>query len=177
MRHVLKMESPEMESGMDDLMSEPVPPQGDVWPLVERRHSDAGRRTPASFSAIFTFRPRRRCSRGRRKTDPAAYVDRYDARSWGIAVAVLALSLLDTVLTQFHLEMGTAEEANPVMRAVLDAGGYPAFYAAKIIMTILPIIVIMLHKEWPFGKYAARFCLWAYILLACWHAFLLIYLR
>jgi len=151
--------------------------RADGWPLAERRNSDSGRREPASFRDIFATGPRRRCSRGRRKTDPGAYVDHYDARSWGMAASVLALSLLDTVLTQFHLERGTAEEANPVMRAVLDAGGYPAFYLAKIVMTIIPIAVILVHKEWAFGKYAARFCLWAYILLACWHAFLLLYLR
>ena len=148
-----------------------------TWPLVDRRRLEAGRREPTSLRDIFTLRPRRRKSRGRRKDDPGAYVDRYDARSWGIAIAVLVFSLVDTILTQFHLEMGTAEEANPVMRIIIESGGYPAFYVAKIVMTVLPIIVILLHKEWTFGRYAARFCLWAYILLTCWHAFLLAYVH
>jgi len=165
-----------MKTDMDDVVGGETTTRERIWPRAERRRSAFGRREPTSFRDVFSNSPRRRKSRGRRKTDPGAYVDHYGARSWGIAIAVLALSLLDTVLTQLHLELGTAEEANPVMRTILDTGGYPAFYAAKIMMTILPIAVILLHKEWSFGKYAARFCLWAYILLAFWHAFLLLYL-
>ena len=145
-----------------------------TWPHVDRRRTISGRREQASFWEVVSFGLRRRKSRGRRKTDPGAYVDIYDARSYGIAIAVLALSFLDTVLTRLHLERGTAEEANPIMRVILESGGYPAFYIAKIALTILPIVVILIHKEWPFGKYAARFCLWAYIVLSLWHLFLLL---
>ena len=165
---------PDMEKS---IKVETPSPQEPPRTFVDRRCSETGRREPTSLRDIFALRPRRRRSRGRRGDDPGAYVDRYDARSWGIAIAVLVFSLVDTILTQFHLEMGTAEEANPVMRAILESGGYPAFYVAKIVMTVLPIIVILLHKEWTFGRYAARFCLWAYMLLTCWHAFLLVYVR
>ena len=139
-----------------------------------RRNSDNERRAPMFLWDVFSYRPFRRKSRGRRKNDPGAYVDIYDAGSYGIVFAVLALSLLDTALTHFHLKRGIAGEANPIMRSIIESGGFPSFYSAKIAMTTLPIVVIIIHKEWSFGKYAARFCLWVYIVLSLWHIFILL---
>ena len=143
-------------------------------PGVDRRKSNCGRREPMPFWKVFSFRPRRRKSRGRRKTDPGAYVDIYDVRSYCIVFAVLTLSLLDALLTHFHLKRGIAEEANPILRAIIESVGYPSFYSAKIAMTTLPIVVILIHKEWALGKHAARFSLWAYIILSLWHIFILL---
>lgn len=145
--------------------------------MVAERRSGTERREAASFWILFARGPRRRKSRGRRNTDRGAYVDIYDFRTWGIVIAVMLLSLLDAVLTRMHLLRGTAKEWNPVMRVVIEEGGFPAFYAAKAAMTILPMAIIMVHKEWTLGKYAARLCLWAYVLLSCYHAFLLMVTR
>jgi hypothetical protein len=101
------------------------------------------------------------------------YVDIYDMRTWGMAVSVIILSLLDAALTHQHLVTGSAYEANPIMQAVISAGGMPAFYAVKGFLTLGAIAIIMLHKEWKFGKYAARFCLWAYIFLSLYHLFVI----
>ncbi len=68
---------------------------------------------------------------------------------------------------------GSAREINPIMRATLDYGGLPGFFAAKAALTILPMAVIVIHKEWALGRYAARLCLWAYILLATYHLYLI----
>jgi len=145
------------------------PATGEV--CVERR-SGSDRRYPASFKSLFARSFRRRKSCGRRKADKGAYVDIYDTRTWSIAVAVLILSAMDALLTWMHLGRGTAEELNPILKEVINHGGMPAFFAAKVAMTIFPMAVIMVHKEWTLGRYAARLCLMAYILLSCYHIYL-----
>jgi hypothetical protein len=140
--------------------------------LAERR-SGVERRGRAAFAALFASRPRRRKSRGRRTTDSGAYVDVYDSRSWSIAIAVLVLSFLDALLTGLHVIKGSAREINPFLRAILIHGGLPAFFGAKAAMTILPMAVVLIHKEWTLGRYAARLCLWSYILISLYHAYLI----
>ncbi len=144
--------------------------------LTERR-SGAARRIPAPFPSLFTGKPRRRKSRGRRKTDSGAYVDLYDSRSLCIAVAVLILSFIDALLTGVHLMRGSARELNPILNAVLNHGGLPAFFGAKAAMTIFPVAIVLIHKEWALGRYAARLCLWSYILLSCYHMYLIFGVR
>jgi hypothetical protein len=126
-----------------------------------------------SFWALVSSRERRRKSRGRRQADGGAYVDLYDARTLCIVIAVLLLSAMDALLTGLHLIRGSATELNPILQAVIAYGGLPAFFSVKAAMTVIPIAVIMIHKEWTLGKYAARLVLWAYILLAVYHLFLL----
>jgi hypothetical protein len=140
---------------------------------VEERRSGSERRNAMSFWKLFVSRPLRRKSRGRRRTDQASYVDVYDSRSWIIAISVLILSYIDAVLTKTHLVRGSAFEANPLMRTVIDRGGFPLFYIAKAIMTFFPVVVIMIHKEWAIGRLAAKLCLLAYLILTCYHLFLL----
>jgi hypothetical protein len=137
------------------------------------RRSRVSRRIPSSFWSLFSKRPKRRKSRGRRKTDQGAYVDIYDSRSLSIAIAVLVLSLMDALLTRMHLVRGSARELNPILDAILGYGGLPAFFAAKAAMTIFPIAIILIHKEWTLGRYAARLCLFAYLLLSCYHIYLI----
>jgi hypothetical protein len=140
--------------------------------LVERR-SGADRRGPASISAYISSRERRRKSKGRRRTDRGAYVDVFDSRSWSIAIAVLILSFTDAVLTGLHVIKGTARELNPVMKAVIMHAGLPAFFGMKAAMTALPVAVILIHKEWTLGRFAALLCLLAYILITFYHLYLL----
>jgi hypothetical protein len=137
------------------------------------RRSGFDRRNPKSFFAFLTSRNRRRKSKGRRKTDRGAYVDIYDSRTWRIVVAVVVLSFMDALLTCFHMLRGSARELNPILSAIIAYGGLPAFFTFKAAMTILPISVIMIHKEWTLGRYAARLCLWAYILLSFYHLYLI----
>jgi hypothetical protein len=135
---------------------------------MERRSND-NRRVPVSIWDLFSKRPRRRKSRGRRKTDKGAYVDIYDSKSIGIAIAVLVLSLFDALLTRMHLVRGSAREWNPLLNAIINHGGLTAFFFAKIVMTAFPMAIILVHKEWDLGRYAARLCLFAYILITCYH--------
>ena len=146
------------------------PESGNV--CVERR-SGVDRRSRGIIASFFGLQYRRRKAKGRRRSDRGGYVDIYDSRTWGIALSILVLSLLDAILTGLHLREGSAREANPLMNAVLDYGGIPAFFGVKAIMTIIPVGIIMLHKEWALGRYAARLCLWSYILLSIYHIYLI----
>jgi hypothetical protein len=149
------------------------PLTGRIYP--ERRKS-IERRTPQSFFSVFANHFQRRRSKGRRKTDRGSYVDVYDSRTWFIAIAVLILSGIDAVMTALHMLEGTAAELNPIMAAIIRYGGLPAFFGAKAAMTIFPMVVIFVHKEWPLGKFAARACLWAYAVLSLYHLYLIVVL-
>ncbi len=139
--------------------------------LAAERRSGVDRRGRISIFPLSHLGPLRRKQSGRRAQD-TGYVDIYDFRTWSVAVSVALLSLMDAVLTHRHLAAGSAGEANPVMQAVIGLGGMPAFYGVKGLMTLLAVAVIMLHKEWPLGRFAARFCLWIYILLSLYHIYL-----
>jgi hypothetical protein len=139
---------------------------------VERR-SGIDRRRRSAFHSLFNAKNRRRKSIGRRKTDRGGYVDVYDFRTWGVAISILSLSLMDAILTGLHLLKGSAQEMNPIMNAVINYGGMPAFFGIKAMMTILPVAIIVLHKEWALGRYAARLVLWSYILLSFYHLYLI----
>ena len=123
--------------------------------------------------SIFSSPYRRRKSKGRRKTDRGAYVDVYDSRSWSIAIMVLILSFFDAVLTAFQVTAGSAREVNPVMNAVLSQGGVTAFLGVKAAMTVFPMAVILVHKEWALGRFAARLCLYSYVLIFFYHMYLI----
>ncbi len=141
--------------------------------ILPERRSGVDRRAPSGFSSVFVSRFRRRASKGRRKTDRGSYVDVYDPRSWSIAITVLILSCLDALMTGIHMTQGSAIELNPVMNAVIVYGGLPAFFGAKAIMTVFPMAVILVHKEWSLGRFAARLCLWSYVLIFLYHLYLI----
>jgi hypothetical protein len=146
------------------------PMTGEILP---ERRSGLDRRVPSRFSSLFVGGFRRRASKGRRKTDPGAYVDVYDPRSWTIAVTVLILSCVDALMTGIHMARGSAIELNPIMNAVIFYGGLPAFFGAKVAMTFFPMAVILVHKEWNLGRFAARLCLGSYVLIFLYHLYLI----
>jgi hypothetical protein len=135
---------------------------------MDRRSND-NRRVPVSFRDLLSKKYRRRKSRGRRRTDKGAYVDVYDSKSISIAIAVVVLSLFDAIFTRMHLLKGSAREWNPLLNAIINHGGLTAFFVVKLVMTAIPMAVILIHKEWDLGRYAARICLFAYILITCYH--------
>jgi len=141
--------------------------------FVERRSGiDRRRRAFVPLPLINPYRRRR--SKGRRKTDKGAYVDTYDFQTWTIAISILLLSLLDALLTGFHVLHGTAEEVNPILNAALVRGGIPFFISVKAILTVLPLAIIVLHKEWKLGKRAAWVCLLSYVLISLYHLYLIL---
>jgi hypothetical protein len=135
------------------------------------RRSWIDRRDPAKFGFLFGHF-RRRKKGGRRKTDRGGYVDVYDVRTWSVVFSVLILSFMDAVLTGLQVNRGSAHELNPILDAAISCGGIPALFGVKAAMTVLPMTVILVHKEWTLGRYAARLCLWSYILVSVYHLYL-----
>jgi hypothetical protein len=143
--------------------------------LLHEERTGEDRRRKAAFPPIFSAYRRRRSS-GRRQTDTARYVDIYDAGSWRVAVSILLLSTLDAILTGMQIRTGLFREANPLMNALLVHGGVYSFVSIKLAMTAMPLAIIVLHKEWAAARFAARLCLWAYILLTFYHLYLILLL-
>ena len=140
-------------------------------PESERR-SGRNRRKHRAFPPLFSSYRNRR-TKGRRKTDKGGYVDVYDFRSWGVAFSVLILSLADAVLTGMQINAGRVQEANPMMNVLFRLGGIYSFVGLKAAMTSLPLAILVLHKEWALARYAARLCLWSYILVSAYHIYLI----
>ena len=147
------------------------PEAPDMTALERRRRHD--RRKQAGILSLFARTHKRRRSKGRRAKDRGSYVDVYDARSWAWALSVLLLSLLDAVLTWHQIAGGWVREANPLMKEILTRGGTSAFFGVKAGMTVFPLAIILVHKEWEISKFAVRICLWSYILVSIYHLFLL----
>ena len=152
-----------LEMGDCDLINRPTDR------AYERRSGKDRRRT--AYLSLFSPQ-RRRKSKGRRLSDKGGYVDFYDIGSWGVALAVLLLSLLDALLTGMQVTMGKVEEANPLMRMAISRGGIPVFLSMKMAMTALPLAILVVHKEWALARYAARLCLGSYIIIAVYHVYL-----
>lgn len=93
--------------------------------------------------------------RGARRADEGRgqYVDRYRPAELALCAWLLVASLADLGLTALHLEAGGAE-ANPLMAWFLDAGGLPAFTAAKLAATVPTSLFLLLHVRFR-GAYAA----------------------
>ncbi len=138
---------------------------------VERR-SGLNRRKERGFPPLFSAHRSRR-AKGRRAADKAGYVDVYDLRCWGVAVSVLVLSFADAVLTGMQIGAGRVQEMNPLMGALIRSTGIYSFVSLKAAITALPLAVIVLHKEWTLARYAARICLWSYIMVAAYHVYLI----
>ncbi len=141
--------------------------------LVQRNVWCADRRARPVFPPLFSAYRRRRSS-GRRRTDRPGYVDVYDLGTWGIALSILLLSMIDAYLTTFQVQRGLVREANPLMNMVLVRCGHHSFISLKLALTALPLAILVLHREWRVARYAARVCLWAYILLTFYHLYLVL---
>ena len=139
---------------------------------LEKRRKGTDRRLTTSFWPRFGGLRRRRSS-GRRKGDPAGYVDIYDRGSWAIALAVMAMSFIDAVLTVLQIQRGAVREANPVMNMTLAWGGIYGFFCLKASMTAFALAIIIVHKEWVLARHVARLCLWFYVLIMFYHLYLL----
>jgi len=84
----------------------------------------------------------------------------------------MVLSILDAILTGLQLSQGRITEANPLMDKVIRWGGVYTFFGIKAAMTAFPLAIIILHKEWILGRFAARLCLWCYIMVCIYHLWL-----
>ncbi len=101
---------------------------------------------------------RRRVRRGADR-EGLFFTDRFDALILGFIVAVLVLCIVDGVLT-IELLGVNSEEANPVMKFLLDRGHLP-FLVGKYALTAVGLPFLVVYKNWPlFGtRFRAGFLL------------------
>ena len=87
------------------------------------------------------------------------FTDRFDALTLAFILAVLALCILDGLLTIELLGINS-EELNPVMRYLLDRGHLP-FLVGKYLITAAGLPFLVVYKNWPlFGtRFRAGFLL------------------
>ena len=89
---------------------------------------------------------RQQVRRDTERTGPF-FTDRYDALTLALVVAILALCILDGILTIELLDRNS-EEINPVMRFLLDRGHGP-FLLGKYAITAAGLPFLVVYKNWP----------------------------
>jgi Domain of unknown function (DUF5658) len=136
----------------------------DESPSDGRQHSDRRRRPTSPTDAL---RPNGRRSRPRRKEERrgAYFVDRFDAGTLALVVALLGLTIADGVLTLELIDLNS-EEANPIMAHLLSRGDL-SFLVGKYIMTAAGLPFLVVYQQYPlFGsRFRAGWLLPAFIAL------------
>ncbi|QEH35849.1 hypothetical protein OJF2_44060 [Aquisphaera giovannonii] len=101
-------------------------------------------------SPLDALRARGRRGRVRRASERegAYFLDRFDATTLAMALSLLALTLIDGLLTIEVLDR-SGEEINPVMRHFLGRGHGP-FLVAKYCLTAAGLPVLVVYQNWPF---------------------------
>ncbi|MGH8478032.1 MAG: DUF5658 family protein [Gammaproteobacteria bacterium] len=137
--------------------------------LAAGRSATDRRRLSLRSLAYGAWRGRRVAER--RTGTQAGYVDRYPSSVVLAAVALFTLAVADAYGTLILLEAG-AQEANPVMAALLEAE--PAWFVpVKLAITAVGVLLLVLHKNFSlfgglpvvkilYGLLGAYGCLIAY---------------
>lgn len=102
------------------------------------------RRRPTPILSRYWLRGRRRQAGRRAEDSPHVYVDRYSKAETVLIAWLLFSSAADLLLTLLHLSQG-GTEANPIMDWFLIRGGTGAFIAAKLGLTAIPGLFLLLH--------------------------------
>ncbi len=116
--------------------------QGTAEPLAGFTRPDLSdrRKTPTPRLSYYSFF-------GRRKDD------RYSAPLFFVLVSITGLNLLDSVFTMMILD-GGGWEANPIVKAVMDAHG-DHFWVWKFALVSFCLILLCLHSRYRLAKRAA----------------------
>ncbi len=120
----------------------------DVSSQPGQRGAGDRRRVPTRPMDAFRGSARRQRVRRGAEREGLFFTDRHDALTLAFIVAVLGLCIVDGVLTIELLELN-GEEANPVMRFLLDRGHLP-FLVGKYVMTAAGLPFLVVYKNWPF---------------------------
>jgi hypothetical protein len=115
--------------------------------IPEARRSPDRRRSPTSPFDAFRFRGRRRRPRRREERQGAYFVDRFDAATLAMIVALLGLTIVDGVLTLVLIDINS-EEANPIMAQLLNRGAF-TFLMGKYAMTASGLPFLVVFKNHP----------------------------
>ncbi len=142
---------------------------------VERRTSIDRRAYTLHTLKNCALAPRR--MHGRRKSDRRyPMLDRFDSGVVTLAIALVLLSILDSIFTLTIISRG-GSEANPFMDMLLQESVW-LFAGFKMLLTSIPAVVLVATGNLLlFGRYRARSILaafvGAYVALMFYHCYLL----
>ena len=152
----------------------------DVWTeATEAECRRRGDRRAGSWKSIVygNFRPRRR---GSRRLDDAHFIwfDWHEPRILYLALGILLLSCTDALFTLNLINAG-ADEANPMMASMLEIG-IEAFVAAKITVTSLSVIVLVIAARRTFVgplnvEHVLQTVFTGYLMLICYEIYMFWY--
>jgi len=77
---------------------------------------------------------------------------------------VFILNVLDAAFTSLVVSSSLAEEANPLMQALLDQGIFP-FVFVKLLITVLSILVLWNYRKTLLARVGAWICVIIYSIL------------
>lgn len=138
----------------------------------QRRQSDRRAQPTPMLSRHALFGGRRRAVR-RIEEREGAFVDVHGPRVLLVALAIVALNLLDAWFTLLFLSHG-GQELNPVVQLVLDLGGHPwPFLLLKTVGIGCACALLVVTKNFRPARWGMAFVLIGYSVLLCWHLFLL----
>jgi hypothetical protein len=82
--------------------------------------------------------------------------------------ALLLLNLLDGIFTLVFLQLGVAQELNPVMRVAYEAGPL-VFMMVKVGVVALGVLVLMAHRQYRFARAALTGGAFLYAAIVVYH--------
>lgn len=141
---------------------------GAVSSAPQRRNGPDRRRRPTPMLSAYWLRGRRRGGRRDGETRDV-YVDRPSRSEWALAIAIVALGLIDAAWTLAHLGRGVPE-ANPLMAWAWESGGTLGFVTLKLGVTALAAGFLLLHSRFRLTRALLPLTVAAYVALLGVHA-------
>jgi len=140
----------------------------------ERRGTQDRRRKPTPGLSRYTFLGRRRGIRRKEESKRGGYVDRYSPSLFFFLILILALNVLDALLTIMILD-GEGWEANPVVRSVMDLHGNQ-FWIWKFGIVSTCLVLLCLHSKFKRVKGIIIGISTVYVAVILYQIYLLLYL-
>ena len=130
---------------------------------TDRRTALDRRGKPADLCSTYMLTGgRRRLSRRRGDKRKHLIVDSYSSWLWVKLLSIYTLSLIDAYLTVFLIDLGVAEEINPVMAFYLGYGPR-SFVVMKVLFTAVPLFLLCLSKDFSLTKITLRSSIMIYL--------------
>jgi len=111
----------------------------------EHRKLNDRRKQPTPGLSRFSFFGRRRAFRREVDRLKGGYIDRYSPGLLFLLLLIVALNILDAMLTIMILDRG-GWEINPVVRSAIDLFG-ERFWAWKFIIVSIALILLCIHSK------------------------------
>ncbi len=83
-------------------------------------------------------------------------------------VTLLLLNVLDGLFTLTFIELGVAEEANPLMRVAYEVSPL-GFMGFKLVVVNLGVWVLATHQESRLARAALNLATFVYAVIVTWH--------